>query len=61
MNIKVNLIIDNENFEDLSLNRQIEVKNKITDKVEQWAIELIKKRLQEGFNKETIENLLGIK
>lgn len=59
--MEINLIIDDENFEDLSLDRQIEVKNKITDKVESWAIHIIKKRLEEGSSKENIEQLLGIK
>lgn len=58
--VEVNLIIEENNFEDLSLNRQIEIRNKITDKVEIWVSEIIKRRIQDGSGKEEIEKLLGI-
>lgn len=58
MDIKVSLIIDGESFDDISYDKQLNVKNRITDKVEVWAMDIIQKRIREGEN--DIDKLLSI-
>ncbi|MEJ8555319.1 hypothetical protein [Tepidibacter sp. Z1-5] len=48
MDIKVSLIIDGESFDDIPYEKQLQIKNRITDKVENWAIDIIQKRIREG-------------
>ncbi len=58
MDIKVSLIIDGENFDNIPYEKQLEVKDGIKDKVEAWAIDIIQKRIREG--KSDIDTLLTI-